>query len=100
MQGLSAVGVGVGCPVGLSTLRGPKSAKGHAGRSAALVVEAKESRIGKAPVKVPKGVTVTIDGQKVSAKVRRCVQRALACVEPMSLFLRARADAAVPAGAR
>lgn len=35
----------------------------------AFVVECKESRIGKLPVPVPKGVTVTIDNNKVTAKV-------------------------------
>lgn len=41
-----------------------------------LVVEAKrkrqlnkESRIGKVPVTIPKGVSVTLDGQKVTVKV-------------------------------
>ena len=35
-----------------------------------VVTVAKESRIGKAPVKVPKGVTVKIEGNTVSAKAR------------------------------
>eukprot|EP00247_Physcomitrium_patens_P011706 XP_024367957.1 50S ribosomal protein L6, chloroplastic-like isoform X2 [Physcomitrella patens] len=34
----------------------------------ALVIEAKESRIGKAPIPVPKGVTVNLDGQNLSVK--------------------------------
>lgn len=37
----------------------------------ALLVECKESRIGKLPVPVPKGVTVTIENNKVTATVRR-----------------------------
>lgn len=35
-----------------------------------LTVECKESRIGKMPVPVPKGVTITIENNKVVAKVR------------------------------
>ncbi len=45
-----------------------------AGRSSAsrsrLTVVCKDSRIGRAPITVPKGVTVTIDGQTVRVKVR------------------------------
>ena len=33
-----------------------------------LRIECKESRIGKAPIEVPKGVTVTLEGQSLSVK--------------------------------
>jgi len=33
-----------------------------------LRIEAKESRIGKAPIPVPKGVTVNLDGQSLTVK--------------------------------
>jgi len=39
-------------------------------RRGAVATVAKESRIGKVPVRVPKGVTVKIEGQTVSAKAR------------------------------
>lgn len=45
------------------------AAGGRAPRRAALVVEAKESRIGKKPITIPKGVEVKIDGQHVAVKV-------------------------------
>ncbi len=38
-----------------------------------LSVYARESRIGSKPIPVPKGVTVTIDGQLVKVKVGGCV---------------------------
>jgi hypothetical protein len=40
-----------------------------AGRRSSVVVVAKESRIGIRPIPVPKGVTVSIDGNVVKAKV-------------------------------
>lgn len=40
-----------------------------------LRVEAKESRIGRAPIVIPKGVTVTLDGQTLKVKVRRRLAR-------------------------
>lgn len=53
----------------VAALRGvPRGASASRG---AVVTVAKESRIGKAPVKVPKGVTVKVDGNTVSAKARR-----------------------------
>ena len=41
-----------------------------------LRVEAKESRIGRAPIAIPKGVTVTLEGQTLKVKVcrRQCCQ--------------------------
>lgn len=39
--------------------------------SVSVAIEAKESRIGKMPVPVPKGVTVTIDNNLMTAKARR-----------------------------
>lgn len=39
-------------------------------RSSRLCVVAKDSRIGRAPITVPKGVTVTLEGQLVRVKVR------------------------------
>ena len=52
----------------VAALRAPAHAP--VARRGAVATVAKESRIGKQPVKVPKGVTVKIEGQKVSAKVR------------------------------
>lgn len=47
-------------------------------RVSVVKVEAKDSRIGKKPITVPKGVTVTVDGQNVKVKVgaytiKRCL---------------------------
>jgi hypothetical protein len=53
----------------VAALRAPAHAP--VARRGAVATVAKESRIGKQPVKVPKGVTVKVEGQKVSAKVRR-----------------------------
>jgi hypothetical protein len=53
----------------VAALRAPAHAP--VARRNAVATVAKESRIGKQPVKVPKGVTVKVEGQKVSAKVRR-----------------------------
>jgi hypothetical protein len=44
-------------------------------RPARLSVYARESRIGSKPIPVPKGVTVTIDGQVVKVKVRSSAQK-------------------------
>ena len=52
----------------VAALRAPAHAP--VARRGTIATVAKESRIGKQPVKVPKGVTVKIEGQKVSAKVR------------------------------
>ena len=45
-----------------SSHQAPQLSKG------ALRIEAKESRIGKAPITVPKGVTINLDGQSLTVK--------------------------------
>ena len=50
----------------------PSAASTSGGRAATLHVSAGgESRIGKLPLPIPKGVTVTLTGQHLAVKVRR-----------------------------
>jgi hypothetical protein len=55
------------------------AAQGVRVRVATVKVYARESRIGAKPIKVPKGVTVTVDGLTLKVKVRLsfCVRRRL-----------------------
>lgn len=53
-----------------AALRGSSGALGRGSGRGAVVVTAKESRIGKNSVKIPKGVTVTVKDNKVVAKAR------------------------------
>ena len=40
----------------------------HAPKGSALRIEAKESRIGKVPITVPKGVSINLEGQSLTVK--------------------------------
>ena len=89
----------------VAALRAPAHAP--VARRGAVAIVAKESRIGKAPVRVPKGVTVKIEGNTVMAKVRLTPARPCAChglprlwASAALLFASERVVAACPASAR
>ncbi len=52
-----------------ASLRGAPAHAAPSGR-VALCVTAKESRIGKQPIPLPKGVTIQVEGNTVKAKAR------------------------------
>jgi hypothetical protein len=61
----------------VAQLRSSGESSSQSGRCSAFVVTAKESRIGKNSVKVPKGVTVTVKDNLLVAKARHARQRRL-----------------------
>ena len=76
-------------------MRAAAFSSGGRSRLSAVVVTAKESRIGSLPIVVPKGVTVDLKGNHLKVKVRRRRERAsvpapaspLLCVHPPLLYL-------------
>ena len=61
----------------VAQLRSSGESSSQSGRCSAFVVTAKESRIGKNSVKVPKGVTVTVKDNLLVAKARHARPRRL-----------------------
>ena len=57
-------------------MRAAAFSSGGRSRLSAVVVTAKESRIGSLPIVVPKGVTVDLKGNHLKVKVRRRRERA------------------------
>lgn len=63
----------------MQTLRQQRAFSSSRPSRTGLVVLAKESRIGRAPVPIAKGVTVTLDGNNLKVKVHYVHTIALEC---------------------